>query len=88
MPDISSVSYQEAYDYGKGYFLAMVIGAFAALFIHSSEVRRKVYLLGYGAVVMLVTSDQKWNKSKLPDPDLIKGKPGNKSKRVEFGDEH
>ena len=46
------------------------------------QVRHKAWLLAYGAVVMVVTSDMKWNKKKLPDPDAIKGAKGNKTKRV------
>eukprot|EP00613_Pedinella_sp_CCMP2098_P049341 CAMPEP_0171828408 /NCGR_PEP_ID=MMETSP0992-20121227/7157_1 /TAXON_ID=483369 /ORGANISM="non described non described, Strain CCMP2098" /LENGTH=442 /DNA_ID=CAMNT_0012443609 /DNA_START=37 /DNA_END=1365 /DNA_ORIENTATION=+ len=82
--DISTVTYEEAAVYVKGYAYAMLIGAFAAFFVHSSEMRRKVYLLAYGTVVMLVTTDQKWDKKKLPDPDSIKGQPTNTSKRIIF----
>ena len=82
--DIATVSYEEAQTYVKGYAYAMTMATFAAFFVHSREVRRKVYLLAYGAVVMLVTSDQKWDKKKLPDPDLIKGQAKNSSKRVCF----
>jgi hypothetical protein len=31
---------------------------------------------------MVVTSDMRWNKKKLADPDTIKGKSGNTKKRV------
>jgi len=47
-----------------------------------AQVRLKVSLLGFGAAVMVATTDTKWNKKKLPDPDSIKGQPGNTKKRV------
>ena len=81
---MSDVSREEIYYYVKAYFRAMVVGTSLALFVHSKEVRRKAYLMVFGAVVMVVTSDMKWNKKKLPNPDLVKGKAGNSTKRVIF----
>jgi hypothetical protein len=46
------------------------------------QVRLKVSLLGFGAAVMVATTDTKWAKKNLPDPDVIKGQPGNAKKRV------
>ena len=45
--------------------------------------RAKMFMMGYGAVVMVLTSDMKWSKSELPNPDGIKGKATG-SKRIIF----
>jgi len=53
----------------------------------SNQVRMKAYLIVYGAVVMMVTSDMRWNKKKLPDPDAVlaaRAKGGNQTKRIIF----
>ena len=49
-----------------------------------AQVRRKAGLLAYGIVVMVLTTDMKWSKSKLPDADTIKNAKDKKSKRIIF----
>jgi broad specificity phosphatase PhoE len=50
----------------------------------------KAYLLSYGFVVMVVTSDMRWNKKALPDPDSVlktraaTGPGANRTKRIIF----
>jgi broad specificity phosphatase PhoE len=82
--DIADLTQDEIIIHVKSYMMAMMLGISISLFIHASEVRHKVYLFTFGIVVMIVTSDMRWNKKKLPDPDSIKGKPGNTKKRIIF----
>jgi hypothetical protein len=56
--------------------------------LHDSTARanslRKVTMLGQALAHLALSRDKKWSKKKLPEPDLIKGLPANKSVRIVF----
>eukprot|EP00614_Pseudopedinella_elastica_P003324 CAMPEP_0172594794 /NCGR_PEP_ID=MMETSP1068-20121228/14282_1 /TAXON_ID=35684 /ORGANISM="Pseudopedinella elastica, Strain CCMP716" /LENGTH=411 /DNA_ID=CAMNT_0013393023 /DNA_START=33 /DNA_END=1271 /DNA_ORIENTATION=- len=81
--DPADVSYSEIAVFVKTFLRAMTLGAALAYSLHSREFRAKMFMMGYGAVVMVLTSDMKWSKSELPNPDGIKGKATG-SKRIIF----
>uniref|UniRef100_A0A7S2CQI9 Uncharacterized protein n=2 Tax=Octactis speculum TaxID=3111310 RepID=A0A7S2CQI9_9STRA len=47
------------------YVGTMLMGVWAALFVHSKATRRKFVLLFYGMIVMIFTTDMSWKKKKV-----------------------
>lgn len=63
---------------------AMLLGTFLAFVLYTEGARRKVHLFLYGAIVMLFTTDMRWSKQKLPDPDTLLQVRSRSKKRIIF----